>query len=222
MTDSRQVAVSLFALFALFLAPSSVHADSDGCYCTSKGYIAYELRAAIRQVLDPTGDALAAPHVLRIVRFSEGIQEQGEVAMEDFQVHELRCDTDSVTIAGYDRSWMKYVVDIREPDRPRITEHVEEPIQQHPLIPGSPGPEQMIGFPRNRVVTLIPTDPLDTYQLVITHSEKAANNSGEDKRQRGFEYDNRAELRRLDSSGAILQHLLLYHDDFTEFGDYSQ
>src|SRR5882724_11717941 len=116
VTTSRFTACCLLALPLLSLP---ARADSDGCYCASKGYVAYELRAAIRQVFDPNGEALTAPHVLRIVRLSEGIREQGEVGMEDFQVHELRCDTDSVTIAGYDKSWIEYVVDIREPDRPR-------------------------------------------------------------------------------------------------------
>ncbi len=141
--------------------------------------------------------------------------------MEDFQVHELRCGTDSVTIAGYDKSWIEYVVDIREPDRPRITEHVEEPIQQHPIVPGSPGPKQMNGYSPEQVITMASTDVEQTYQLVITHLSKMIN-SGMDSRQRGFEYENSAELRRLNSGGTVLQRLLLYHDHFTELGDYSQ
>ncbi|SRR6266566_2877555 len=204
---TRLTASSLFALLLLSL---SAYADSDGCYCTSKGYIAYELRAAIRQALDPSGDALGVPHVLRIVRVNQGIQTQGDVAIEDFQVHEIRCDTDTVTIAGYDKNWIKYVVDIRQPDPPRITEHVEEPIQQHPLLPGSRGPTQMYGSSPPEVVTVISTDdPERTYQLVITHLRKAEG-------QRPFEYDSRAELRQLDSRGIVLQRLLLYHDHFSE------
>jgi hypothetical protein len=219
MTAIRLTATSLFVLLLLSLP---AHADSDGCYCSSKGYIAYELRAAIRLVLDPNGPALTVPHVLRIVRLSEGIEEQGEVAMEDFQVQELRCDADSVTIAGYgDKAWMKYTADIREPDAPRITEHIEEPFQQHPLVPGSPGPKQMRGFSPKETVIVISTDRQRTYQLVITHSEKAAT-SEIDARQPGFEYENRAEVRQLDSTGNVSERRLLYHDHFIEFGDYSQ
>jgi hypothetical protein len=218
MTEKRLITVGLFALLLLSLP---ARADSDGCYCASKGYIAYELRAAIRKVLDPNGDPLNAPHVLRIVRLNQGIREAGEVTLPDFQVHELRCDADSITIAGVDKVWLKYVVDISQPGQLRIAEHVEEPFEQHPIIPGSVGPAQMNGFSPDQVLNLISTSPEDTYQLVITHSRKAYN-SGTDTRQRGFEFDNRAELRRLDSRGSVLQRVLLYQDHFTEIGDYSQ
>lgn len=214
----RLTAVSLFTLLVLSVP---AHADSDGCYCTSKGYIAYELRAAIRQTLDPNGETLKSPHVLRVVRMNEEISEEGEVGLQDFQVHELHCAADTVTIAGYDKTWMKYVVDISLPGRLLITEHVEESRDQHPLVPGSRGPTQLIGRSPEQVITVVSTDPQSTYQLVIMHSGKA-NDLGTDKRQRGFEYENRAELRRLDSHGTVLQRLLLYHDHFTEFGDYSK
>lgn len=212
----NQKRITLAGLFVMFLLSSPLHADSDGFYCTSKGYFAYDLRAAIRRILDPDGSSLSAPHVLRIVRLSQGIREAGEVGMKDFQVHELTCDSDRVTISGYDKGWLKYVVDISQPGQLRIIEHTEETIEQHPFVSGGKGPDQIIGLRPGQVVTLSSSDQQDTYQLVFVRSQKVINVG---TNQRGIESDNRAELRGLDSHGTILQRLQFYHDRSEEFGE---
>jgi hypothetical protein len=212
---SKRVAqLPVLALILLFLVLPA-HADTDGSYCTTKGYIAYELRSFHTP-------GLHAPHVLRVVRFDHGIHQAGEVAMQDFQVHELKCEADRVEIAGYDKGWLKYVIDISRPGGFRIVERVEETKEQHPFVSGSPGPMEL-GGPSpaaEEVIMLASADPEHKYQLVLTRSQKV-NNLGTDKRERGFEFDNRAELRQVDPRGKISQRVLLYREHFTEHGDYS-
>jgi hypothetical protein len=186
----------LAGMFVMLLLPLPSRADSDGFYCISKGYFAYNLRAAIRKVFDP-GTTLRAPHVLRVVRLNQGIWETGEVGMKDFQVHELRCEGDRLTIGGYDKGWLEYVVDISRPGQFRITNHTEETMQQHPFVPGGGGPDQIIGLVPGEVIGLISSGSQDVYQIVITSSEQ---------------FGRAAEIRRLDSRGAVLQRLQFYQD----------
>ena len=69
----RTAVFTFFAIAFAFCVPS--RADSDGSFCTSRGYIAYELRNGITPGV--------AGHVLKVVRFEpkRGIYGAGEVTL---------------------------------------------------------------------------------------------------------------------------------------------
>lgn len=88
-------ALVIIAVGIALLSPRPVAADSDGYYCTGNGYLAWETRG-----LDRPGG-----HMLHIVRFSAaGIERASPVALEDFQVHGMRCDERRVELRGGGRT----------------------------------------------------------------------------------------------------------------------
>ena len=102
----RQTAsvLAFLAVVLAFSAPS--HADSDGDFCTSKGYLAYELREGITPGV--------VGHVLRVVRFEpkRGIYLATEVTLLDFEVYHLICSEDRIEISGWRNVFTKYVIEI--------------------------------------------------------------------------------------------------------------
>lgn len=195
--------VLLAFLFLPFTSPAI--ADSDGCFCTFKGYIAFELRSFHTP-------GLHAEHILKIVRFEAGpgIYEAGEVPMKDFQVHEMRCTADRVELAGFDRGWMKYVIDIGQPAAPQIIENTIEPAKQHLISKEGRAPEQL-GLSKPQVIALESADPDHKYQLVLSRSAKRVKD--------GIETTSKAELLRIDSGQNVSQRMLLYEDRNTEYPD---
>ena len=93
MTELRPLAL----VVSLFAASGAV-ADSDTYYCTSPGYLAYELRE---------WSAPEKRHVLKIVFVggAEGISEPRTVPLEDFQLHGMKCESDRIEIIGWDRKY---------------------------------------------------------------------------------------------------------------------
>ena len=85
----------LILLIAMLAASVPSHADSDGYFCTAKGYLAYEQRAGITPG--------TVGHVIKIVRFDSrnGIRNAGSITIQDFQVHKLDCAEDRIEIAGF-------------------------------------------------------------------------------------------------------------------------
>src|SRR6266853_186069 len=83
----RTTVLTFLAVALAFCSPS--RADNDGSFCTSKGYIAYELRNGITPGV--------AGHVLKVVRFEpqRGTYVAGEVPLQDFQVHRMTCSHDA-------------------------------------------------------------------------------------------------------------------------------
>lgn len=82
-------------LLIVIAASVASRADSDGYYCASKGYLAYELRAGITP--GTTG------HLIKVVRFDSqnGIRSVASITVQDFQVHKLNCVGDRIEIAGF-------------------------------------------------------------------------------------------------------------------------
>jgi hypothetical protein len=139
MKSRRAVWVTMLVSFSTLLLATATYADSDGCYCKSKGYIAFELRSFRMRGLN-------APHILRVFRFESGrgIYESGEVPMEDFQVHEMICNSDRIEIAGFGKGYVKYVIAIAgESNKPRITQHVEDINRLHDPSKEGPAPGEL-------------------------------------------------------------------------------
>lgn len=82
----------LFGLCAL--APRDALADSDGYYCTTDRYIAYEFSFSKR---------LSSAHVLTVIFFddAEGRIEAIDVTLAVFQVHGMKCGADAVEILSF-------------------------------------------------------------------------------------------------------------------------
>src|SRR5438552_7404 len=111
MTCRIAVAMFLAVAFA-FCVPS--RADSDGSFCASRGYLAYELRNGITPG--------AAGHVLKVVRFEpkRGIHIAGEITLQDFQVHRMICGQDRVEISGWGNMFKKYTIEITGQDKVHV------------------------------------------------------------------------------------------------------
>src|SRR5687767_15632826 len=80
------------------LGPGGVgmaYADSDGYYCTGRGYLAYQFGMAPSSVV--------TPHRLYVLRIgtSGGIAEPAELELPAFQVHGLRCGDGWIDVASF-------------------------------------------------------------------------------------------------------------------------
>jgi len=91
-------------IFTLTLS-GSARGDSDGNFCTSNGYVAYELREGIT-----TG---VRGHVLKVVRVepNRDIYTAGEVTLLDFEVYHLICSQYHIEISGWQNVFTKYMID---------------------------------------------------------------------------------------------------------------
>jgi hypothetical protein len=91
----HQVSIALALLTSVFAFSGSCLADSDGYFCASNGYLAYEVRGGI------TPGVIG--HVLKVVRFDshDGIRSAGVVSMPDFEVHTMTCDQQRIELSGY-------------------------------------------------------------------------------------------------------------------------
>ena len=207
LDEAPKYIAHLLALGLSLLVFLALPAYADGTYCIRQGYIAYNLR--------PLKATHPAQQVLHVVAFDHGIRQMGEVVIQDFAVHEFRCEADRIEIAGYDRDWLKYVVGISQPGKVRIIERTEQTLEQHPFVPGhdSPPSLQGEGYDPEEVRTLASGDLEDEYQLVFMHADKL------NKRELGIEHTYRAEIRQVDSRGKVLQRLLLYQETMTEFAE---
>lgn len=97
----------------LWLSPPSLWADSDGYYCATATYLAYELRFTSGPDRQPPNG-----HTLYIVRLGDARSPQRiAVPLPDFQVHGMRCADTAVDLAGWDTV---YVVDVGEDAQSRV------------------------------------------------------------------------------------------------------
>jgi hypothetical protein len=97
-----------------FLGVGTAYADSDGYYCTGRGYLAYQFGLAA----PPVG-----PHRLNIIRFggASGFEAAVVFNLPQFQVQGILCGEGSVRIAAYDAV---YTVQLDEMNRPVSYESV--------------------------------------------------------------------------------------------------
>jgi hypothetical protein len=185
---------SLVLLFALFAPPA--RADNDGFFCSSKGYLAFELRSFHAR-------GLKANHVLRVVRFGseKGIYQAGEVSILDFQVHRMECTQERVRISGMNKGYIEYTLDISMPDKLKVVDSVQDAGR----LPSTLGPApETLGFSPPKTILLESNDPANHYKLVLNTTEKR----GKD----GLERRSTAEIVEVDPHGKISQRLLLYED----------
>jgi hypothetical protein len=182
----------LICLGALCSLPA--RADSDGSFCISNGYVAYDLRSFQTR-------GLKASHVFRVVRFGtgHGIYVAGEVTAPDFQVHRMECMKDQVIVWGFDKSYVEYTLDISDPDKLTILESLQTPKGPAPTTRGT---TEQLGLSRAQTISLESDDPANIYKLVLARTQKRG--------KTGLAWRATAELIRLDSQGNITQRLLLY------------
>jgi hypothetical protein len=159
----KHTAFLLASLVLLLGLSVPSHADNDGYFCASKGYLAYELREGI--TLGAVG------HELRVVRFDpqHGIRNAGAVKLQDFQVHVLKCSEDNVEIAGYGGNppLTKCVIRIGGPQNdPKILECNDNPAV-HDWRTVGPEPRNLGQYARVKSIPLESPDPDHQYQLVF-------------------------------------------------------
>jgi len=205
----------LFALLWMafvFCVPS--HADIFGHYCSSEGYIAYEVVGDHPNDYKPNGDYRKG-HLLRIVRFEakRGIYIAGEVSLQNFTVHRMICGQDRVEIAGWERIFEKYVIGIAGLQGIRILDHTKDPSRKFDPAKDSPDPPDFSPWGQSGEQTLqLESDDSDhRYQLHIRRWDAKVKN--------GFEHYSKAELIQIDAHGDPKQHLLLYEDHYLESGE---
>jgi hypothetical protein len=85
----------LAAFVVLGLAvPTLAYADSDGYYCTGRGYLAYQFGMAPMPV---------APHRVSVIsiRGAQGIPEPSTLQLPQFQVHGMLCGDGWIDVASF-------------------------------------------------------------------------------------------------------------------------
>jgi len=205
MKSHQTVLLTVLLSFLPLLLATTAYGDSDGCYCTSKGYIAFELRSFRTQ-------GLHTPHLLKVFRFESGrgIYEAGEAPMEDFQVHEMTCNSDRVEIMGFDKGYIRYVIAITgESNKPRITQHIQDANRHFDPSKEGSAPGQL-GLSRPGPIPLASSDSEHKYQLVLSFSNHKVTD--------GVESIRKAELLQIDSRENVSQRVLLYEDRHTNSG----
>jgi len=196
---SCRVATLTF-LAVVFALCASSRADEDGSFCTSIGYLAYELS-------NGTTPGVAG-HVLKVVRFGpeRGMYMAGEVTLQDFQVHRMICSQDRVEISGWGNIYKKYIIDVGG-QKLNIVDFTEEPTKR--FDPSKDGPEpSSFRFAEPGTLALESADPDRKYTLLLSASDKIV--------QGGVEHHRKAELIQANSQGTALQNLVLYEGDILE------
>jgi hypothetical protein len=178
----------------------SSRADEDGSFCTSRDYLAYELRNGSTPGV--------AGHILKVVRFGskKGIYAAGEIALQDFHVHRMICGKDSIEISGWAATFTKYMIDIAQ-DEPKIVDRAEDSTRQ--FDPAKEGPEApRFAHAPFGLIALESLDPNHKYALVISGSQKTVRG--------GVKHRSKAELVQTDPQGTVAQRLLLYQNELLE------
>jgi hypothetical protein len=205
MVSRYNIVCGLTLTLNIILTPLPAAADSDGYFCTTDNYLAFELRSF-------NTPAINGKHVLKIVRFgsAQGIFWGGEVSFEDFQVHEMQCEPERVRVAGWDRGYVGYVVDISDPKQLRIVEHLQDSDRKFNANEQGPEPQNLGNWARPGTIQLKSSDPHHTYQLVFTDSQEP--------RRCTIDHHQKTELQQLDIHGNVTQRLVVFEGTSTETG----
>lgn len=204
----KRQGILLLSLFVALLAfANQSRADSDGNFCASKGYLAYELRHGI------TPGVMG--HVLRVVRFEpqRGIYLAGEVTLLDFEVYHLICSEDQIEISGWRTVFTKYLVKGVGSGKLRSFGPTEYPgVQWSVAAKDGPAPSSLsIYGPETLPLRLESVDAAHGYELRRELSRRDAKG--------GLEFDGKSELVQLDERGTVLQHFILYETHRLEAGE---
>jgi|SRR5579864_902581 len=197
----------IILITVVFACAESSFADSDGYYCTSAGYLAYELREGLTPGIKG--------HVLRVVRYEagRGIYSAGEVILKDFQVHSINCSAGRVEISGWDRVFIAYVVEISPPTGLRIAEHSDDSARQFDYRKDPPEPPNLARYARLETVKLDSSDADHSYDLVGTRTTTQVKG---DESSPAWETHYHTELVQRDRKGTILQRVVLF--DLSDIG----
>ncbi len=199
-------AFGLILLLVLLGFATQSRADSDGNFCTSKGYLAYETRKGI------TPGAIG--HVLKVVRFepNRGIHYAGEVTLLDFEVYHLICSEGRVEISGWGNVFTKYVIEIKGTEV-RSLSHTEYPgLAWSDAAKDGPAPASLQIFgPGLAPLLLESLDSEHEYQLLRNLTSRDV--------KEGREYDRKSEIVQLDSKGTVVQRFALYKYRYVESRD---
>ena len=144
--------------------------DSDGYFCSSNDFLAYELSFSQES---------AQGHQLHVVFLGgkEGISKPRSLQLPDFQVHGMKCQQDQVELLGWDK---RYFVAV---SKSKITLLKEDPLPAPGALPkegyvsdnlGMESPVTRAEMPKMHVFTLPSTDRSSTYAIHIT-SERLKN-----------------------------------------------
>jgi hypothetical protein len=206
---SHRLRHSAVAFFLILLVASPSYADHrDGSYCTTTGYVAFDLSSFM------TPD-LPASHILKIVRFDleRGIYGGGELQLEDFDVQMLKCNTDGIELAGSGPKfvYVRYAIDFSDPQNgPKVTEHIHDPNRRFDILREGPSPGGYLGIPSKRLITLAPSSAEQRFELRF---------SGHPVSGYGAVTYTKAELVQADSRDHVLQGLVLYEFAEEHSGD---
>ena len=180
------------AIVAICGLPLPVRADSDGYFCTARGYVAFETRLA------------SDNHELHIIRFStaEGITAMPVVELENFQVHGMRCHASEVEVVGWNRTYTVNLSNLTITSRPSGA-----------AGRGTGAAENLGKWARSQVVEL-EASGADQFQLVIARVSDGAKN-------KGIEHHTVTRLiqRRPQVGGQIVRSLQLFEGVFQETVD---
>jgi hypothetical protein len=187
------------AFLTVVLASSvSARADIDGYFCTSKGYVAYELREGITPSI--------VGHVLRVVRVEpdRGIYVAGEVTLLDFEVYHLTCAQDHIEISGWRKVFTKYIVDIEPSREMKVVGPTEYPdLQWSAAAKDGPKPQSLSLFGPK-------VEPLPVQSLDAEHNYQLLRNLSGQQVKEGWQRHSRSELVQLDKNGSVSQRFVLY------------
>ncbi|MGO9094728.1 MAG: hypothetical protein ACLQGV_05845 [Bryobacteraceae bacterium] len=88
----------IFVCAVLAAGSGLAYADSDGCFCSSPSFLAYEFSFSKQP---------ANQHKLYVVRFGEVLPASPpSIEIPDFQVHGMTCNDTGVEIFGWDREYL--------------------------------------------------------------------------------------------------------------------
>lgn len=209
MKHQTAFVLTFLAVVLVFSVPS--RADSDGYFCTSKGYLAYELREGITPGV--------VGHELKVVRFEpqRGIHTAGGATLRDFQVHTMTCGGQSIEITGYgtvpsgDPPLTKCVIEIASPRKDvSIVECTEDPTLQHDWRKEGPAPPNLGRWGRTGSIPLESLDPDHKYQLLLNFSSKKVG-------ENSWEVHRKTELIQVDTQGSVSQRFVVYETRIVEF-----
>lgn len=179
------------AIVAMGALAQPVRGDSDGYFCTGRGYIAYET-----QLVSPSGK-----HELHIIRFStaEGITAIPAVELDRFQVHGMRCHQDEVELVGWNET---FTVDLSDTT---VTSRAGGAAGRRN------GATQNLGHWSRPQVVELEACGADQFQLVIARFSDGGKN-------KGIEHHtvSRVIQRRPEVGGEIVHSLQLFEGVFHE------
>ena len=194
----------LLAALAWLALAGAARADSDGHFCISDGYLAYEVREWSGR--DPTKHRLQ----LELVGRPDGASERASVPLEDFQVHGMRCRPREITILGWNEV---YKITVSDRDSPRVVS-----VEPMPQVGGTSQiapafrAESLMLMRESRTIAIPSTRSDRRYELRIDYRrvDPAASPDG------AIHHRITATLVEADSTGAALRERPIYASDSEE------